>query len=577
MKNKFSKYFLAASSILLLTSCNEIVAKPENYDDGIVNVSDEKLANNIQKLVYLQLHDSSTYGSDVADLVFHKIFVERFGTTEDILKAAELTDAEIDNYVNNHTGFQLLDEKGNRDTSADAKVLERANVKRTAKKINKEILETLFDEINSSSYKEDSLYNERLFALNVYKDLYEIRNKDGQLVTTADQFDELDFYDNILFTPNINLWDEKLDQPVENQKLIHIEYYADYINRYIIPDIEKSILVGQYTYNQNYSVLGRKYARDVDFIAIPELSPVAGKVFEWGDTSALCLKFAEWLADEDDSNDDFEILADAYRGIDIGDGLWPQAQQLLAEAGFNELKAEVDDVEALSTDEEKSDFKAIQPEYYLGTVYGNNMYDFTRITKKPNDDTKSIESSYSGNGTYSYFHGYELKVRSNKVENYTNGGWALKSGSAYSLPDTIKNRLFNINVSIDLEDSEGSKYVQEVGTSGKYLIPDDTGRSDQFPFLWYVDSTYYFVRVNEAASTTKLNKSETNDDSYTKIKNDKGVYNDDVAYEIINLMSSDSTQKSNALLYILDNSEITYHDQAIFDYYKSTYPDLFED
>lgn len=576
MKTKLGKYFLAATSLLVLAGCSDIVAKPENYDDNIVNVEGDALANNIEKLVYMQLHDSSKYGNDVSELVFHKIFEERFGSLKEIEEVAEKTADEILAYVDNHKGFQELDVDGNRITTDAAKTLEVANVKRTAKYIEKETYETLFDELDTSSNKEDNLYQERLFALSVFKNLYEIKNAAGELVTSADQFDELDFYEDVLITDNVKLWDEDTDSFVANQKLLHLEYYEDYITRYVNPDIEEAILVGQYIYNQNYSALGRKYARDIDIIAIPELSPVAGEVFTWGDTSALCLKFAEWLADEDTTNDDFEILAAAYRGIDIGDGYWAKAQQLLDEAGFAKENVNADDVEALSTDAEREEFNQIQPSYYLGTIYGNNMYDFLKITNKVNEQTKSIEQTYSGNGSYAYFHGFELKARQNMLESYTKGGWALKAGSAYSLPDDIKNRLFNINVALDFEDPTDSKYLQEVGSAGKYLIPDDTGRDNQYPYLWYVNSTYYLVKVNEAASTTKLNKSEDNPSSYTNMKQDFGVYNDDVAYEIINLMSSDSTTKSNALLYILENSEINYHDQDIYDYFKSTYPDLFD-
>ena len=579
--NYIPKLFLALGAIVALTSCDDIQAKPSDYNNNLVDVSGDALANNVEQLVYKQLHDSTTYGSDVANLVFKKVFEKRFGTLAEITAASKGDEAAHNTFADTHIGYQVLDAASKRLTDEASKKLERSNIDRIYKQMQKEIATGLFTNLNSSSNKIDDLYNEKLFAMDLYKDLYTIPG-----VSSVADFNNLAFYGNdtgILLTANQKLWDEESNDWVKTQGLLHLglngdaNYYEDYINRKLLPAIEQKILTEQYLYGQSYSSFGRKYGREIEFISIPELLPVAGQVFNWGDTSKLCMAFAENLKDNDTTNDDFEILADAYRGIDIGDGLWAKAEALLTTAGFTKQNAPATDFEALSTAEEKDAFNNIQPYYYYGTIYGNNMHEFKKIKNKASKESTTAESKYSSNGNYSYFHGFELETHANKLKDYTNQGWALKSSTSFTLPDDIKTRLFNINVSIDYENVKAktttSKYLTTLG-DGVYLTPEDTQRQDNYTYLWSISSTYYFVRVKEAASTTKLSK--TSDGSYTKIKNDGGIYSDDVAYEIANLMSADSTTKTNALEYILENSSISYHDQDIYNYFKSTYPALFE-
>ena len=42
-------------------------------------------------------------------------------------------------------------------------------------------------------------------------------------------------------------------------------------------------------------------------------------------------------------------------------------------------------------------------------------------------------------------------------------------------------------------------------------------------------------------------------------------------------LASGSTYTSNAVTYFLKKSNINYYDQSVYDYFKSTYPSLFDD
>ena len=567
MKNKnFGKLFLAALAVLALTSCDEIKAKPSNYDDAIVDISKEQ-ANNMESLVFKQLHDSSTYGSDVATLVFRRLFESKYGTYDEITEAVTSgSNTKIDALINKFSVYQSLNSAGNHQVD-----VERANVIRVYNTFQEKIAEQLWTKLSSSSYLVDNLFNEKLFAKDIYSELYSVNDISITDPFSTAAFDGLDFYgnpDGLLLTANLKLYDKDTNEWV-NQEIIHIDYYKDYIERKLVPSIEQTILTQDYLYNQQYSSFGRKYARKIEYIAVPENTNFPGKA------RLLCLAFVNNLLDSDPTNDDFEILADAYRGIDIGDGYWTKAVELLENAGFDKVEVSSDDVEALSTQKDKDDFGSTT--YYKGTVYGDNMIDFLKIKSDLKLTDSSIESSYSGSGAYSFYHGYVLKTRNNKLEDYTTKDWGIKSSGFSSLPDDISTRLFNINTSIDFEDPSDSNYLTELADGNKYLLPKTYEQGDSTPYLWTVSSKYYLVRVKEAASTTKLSKNETTEGSYINMKQDNGIYNDDVAYRIASMMSTDTAVKNNALEYVLDNSDILYHDQAIYDYFYSTYPDIFED
>ena len=49
------------------------------------------------------------------------------------------------------------------------------------------------------------------------------------------------------------------------------------------------------------------------------------------------------------------------------------------------------------------------------------------------------------------------------------------------------------------------------------------------------------------------------------------------AREAAYTLASGSTYTTNAMIYYLEQCNINYHDQDVYDYFVSTYPRLFED
>ena len=84
---KHKKLLLIASCALLLTSCGEIIATPDGYDNNkLVSNIGEDDKNNMEKIIYDALHDSADANSIVVDIVFNKIFDYTFGTYQEIEK-----------------------------------------------------------------------------------------------------------------------------------------------------------------------------------------------------------------------------------------------------------------------------------------------------------------------------------------------------------------------------------------------------------------------------------------------------------------------------------------------------------
>ena len=133
-----------------------------------------------------------------------------------------------------------------------------------------------------------------------------------------------------------------------------------------------------------------------------------------------------------------------------------------------------------------------------------------------------------------------------------------------------------INVATDLKennaDSHVSNYLSYIeGTGNYYLLPEKRLPGDETPFIFSSGTTKTIVQVEEAASVAKLSKKSSSENKYSSEKAE------DVAFEICNLLADNSSVKSNAMEFFLEESEILYHDDKILEYFKDNYPNLFED
>ena len=109
--------------------------------------------------------------------------------------------------------------------------------------------------------------------------------------------------------------------------------------------------------------------------------------------------------------------------------------------------------------------------------------------------------------------------------------------------------------------------------NGKFFLKVDkkqSGSDIKDDILFYENGKYYIVQIEEAISGSKLAKVDTNE-----------VYGIDEKEEIINevarVIANNDTYQSASTKHWLEQSEITFHDSKVYDYFKENYPDLFKD
>lgn len=565
LKNKFKSLLVLAVTSLALVSCDTLIAKPDVYEDNIVNIADKEIVNNMVDVVYDSLHDGSSFATTTVNFIYEKIFTSLFGTYEEITSIVtpdnKFDEAKIKELANKYSGYHELDKDGKR--IANSK-LETERVKRTYTHIQELIAEDLFEALNVASFKEDNKFSEKLFALSLYKTLF--------VLDETKPFNSLDFNDDVLLTDEKKLYDKDLEAPnkwIENNEILHLSYYQDYIKKDLLPTILQEILVENYIYNEEYATLGRKYGRQIEYVNISENSSYNGAA------KLLCDAFITNNL-KTGVNDDFSVLEEAWRGYTVD--MTPEATTLLENSGLSFKEFKNSDFEALKG-EDKIFNNEDSVKVYEGTRYFDIVNDFSKIKDKIALTDTTIEGTFSGSNTYSYFHGYNLQVNALMLENYTTEGWGVKAVGFESLPDSIKQRLYNINVALDLGNvtPENPSDYLEVVNGESYLLPQSYEQSTINPFLLKNESTYYIVRVDEAASTTKLSLNSQTEGSYDNIEKDGGVKREQIAYEIASVLKANATTKTSALEFYLEESEIFYHDESIYEYFKTTYPDLFKD
>ena len=91
------------------------------------------------------------------------------------------------------------------------------------------------------------------------------------------------------------------------------------------------------------------------------------------------------------------------------------------------------------------------------------------------------------------------------------------------------------------------------------------------------------IQVEEAVASAKLSTNEENKNNYAHIRSgaslrrEDSLFTEEIAREIAKLYNSNETYKKQSYVKFLKDSKIKYHDQDIYDYFKETYPSLFED
>jgi len=552
MTNKKKGLFLTlvAASAFVLSSCNEVTALPKFYEDPIILNDDgtkTDVYQNIMSLIYDSLTSSSDNPKKVLDEMMYVIAVDQFGSFAEVeeLAAKDENATEVRTFIEAHDNVYRDED----DAEADKVANEFARLVHFKDTMDYRIKEVFHDAATGGSYSKRSRFDEEKYAVSLVGDLYDIEGVFEDATV---------WYKDVLVTPDVEV--EDIDD------FVHIDRYQDYIERGVLPRLYREKLVEQFIYDNNYSSLGRTYAREVEYIKIVnnDAYPSAAK-------SLINAFVDKYILDVNAADEvDFEVLANAWRGIDLS----PDAVTLL-ETAFTGTSVPVTDADVLAQ-------LAGPSVYYPQTQFGSIAKDYLKITDDRFTNDTGIESDFTNSNAYTKQVGLTIKSDSLKLEDYTNDGWYVKSGGLSELPEAIRSRLFNINVanevgSIEAEDAthsyESGQYVRNL--RGEFYLTPTTSeqgtdvRKDNFVIYDISSSTYYIIKVKEAVSTSKL--SRLSDNSYPTLERE------DIAKEVTHVLSAKDSYINNAYESYIKLYSVIYHDTTIYDYFKEQFPDLFDD
>lgn len=554
---------LAALGAIILTGCSEIRSRPSDYDDPIIDDTIQDVVNNINSVVYDALDEAGTTNEEVLKRVKVTFAESIFGTLEEIRDALESgADSEAFRTLKDAHAF-YTEEVDESLTDAEKNAYSFKRLEWLEAQISERVNKEFYDLIMGGEFSTDSLFDEEELANDIRSQLYTVVDPTTGAYPTT-------FHNEVLILPsrteeNVTTWG------------IHLEYYDDYVLRALIPDIFIDLATEQYLFDENYSSLGRSYARKVNYIAITASEEFSNAVpylmREFIDENILGAEATKETAN-------LEILASAWRGY-ADDYIGNASELLSASAGAGSFV-------------NKTSRHAIGDStisYYSGTQYGNVIDDYDLIYEdNPQQTNQEVESDFTGSYAYTASHGLELKTRSVRTTDYTTDGWYIQNGGLTSLPSWIRTRLFNIGVangvdtvtdekdaSITEENVRTSNFVRNIN-GYYYLLPATSeAGSDAKDFLLYDNdtSTYYIVQIEEAVSSSKMNRDSQN--NYTHLKEDDGWFMEDVAREIAMTMAEGGSYDDQATLFYFEEMNIQYYDEDLYDYFVETFPDLFED
>lgn len=548
---------LVAASAFVLTSCNDVTALPTFYEDPIAYNEDAtktEVYQNIMSLIYDSLTGAGENSKKVLDEMMYIISVDQFGSYEEIqtLAALDANALNVRTFIEGHANVY----QNENDAEADKVKNEFARLTHFADTMEYRILEVFHNAATGGSYSRRSLFNEEKYAVSLAGDLYNIEGV----------FDDATvWYNEVLVEPSVEVEDIGA--------YVHIDRYTDYINRGVLPRLYRERLVEEFLLDENYSTLGRTYAREVEYLKIVNNSsyPSAAKAL----INAFVDKYL--LAADATETVDFEILTNAWRGIDLS----PAAVTLL-EAAFPGTSVAVTDAAVLAQLDGPTS-------YYPQTQFGAIITDYLKITDDRFTNDAAVESSFTNNNSYTKQVGLMIKANALKLEDYTKDGWYVKSGGLSDLPEAIRTRLFNINVANQVDHLEAENQLTHNYESGNYvrnilgnyyLTPTTSEqgtdvRKDNFVIYDISSSTYYIIKVREAVSTSKLSK--LSDNNYTNLRPLEGpTFIEEVAKEVTHVLSAKDSYINNAYESYIKLYSLMYHDTTIYDYFVEQFPDLFK-
>lgn len=582
MKTKrFIKAFgLSAVALLGLSACGTVVAKPEDYSEKLVTVSNYQsdIYHNIQSIVYDAIHKEGV-GKDVLSQVLYLYAISEFGPYDQSVKAggvavglgevtlsqATASTENLNNFVRAHKAYWDADRA---DDVAPASESEKNRVEAKLSAINDRIAVKMYNKISGGSYSDRHIFSEKRFLQDLRKNLASVQDPE-----TAGT-DKLSLCQIL---PDVEPKD------VFKKELLHLSNYQDEANTYIVdeivPEIYRELLNELYVNDNNYNALGRSYARKVNIIEIKHNSNYPNAAYYLA--SAL-------VAEINAAPSEYAITDLLQRFKDYSSAaIYPVGSveiDILANAGG--FTGRIDTRDGIGS-------------YYLGTEYGDLASKYVKMLDAVGEVDSSTESSFTNSGSYPTYVGLDQQRKGLQEKDYVTSGWFIKNGGLTDIPSGIRSRLFNIAVAngvkestTDREEAERqydatNKVWKEAENENAYVCRINghnylkvasriKGESIDRDILHYDSSSksYYIVEIEEAVSSSKLSRDSRN--NYATTREDGKKVMESIINSVNELVAAGESYSSLATKKYLEALEIQYHDQSVYDYFKTNYPELFE-
>mgnify|MGYP003295273401 CR=1 FL=1 len=575
---KFGKY-LAVSALVAcgLVGCDDIEARPSNEKDNLLAFADEVYENNgesiadsnhgdvaaktLDNILYTYaINVIGAYDANIAQTYAKKITVN--GSEIAAANIVTLADVVADNsklaaFVADHPAYEC---------GGDA-AAQKALVEARYNAMTKAAAEKMFAKIPGAS--ENNRFNEKALLVSLYDAGCKVTNP---YHLTAAQ--ETELTKDFIVTPAMKAENVFIDNT------LHKAYYGSYIDDELMPDIYRDALVQQYIFDEQEKTLGASSARKVNYVAIKyddlDESLYADKLIK-GYVQKYIIKEGVNV------NNAFNLLSSIWNGEFMNN----ETADIIASDEWKVL-AELDLVQDSTIANDKADIiDEKDGKYYIkGSAYGDLVEDYAKLD--PNPALSTASRDYTGGNKYVADIGFKMESEKIGLNDHVTDGWFVKSSSEVSsLPDAIKNRLFNLSVATGknaaagaanapaviakatdaISVSDGNKYI--ASCYGNYFLRNSDLKANQkdYETMIFNDTsahTYYIVNVEEAVSTNYMNSDAAKNNYALRI-------------DVASLLSSNDTNVTLSKKHWLEKCEITYHDQSVYDYFQSNFPELFED
>ncbi len=531
----------------------------------------------------------------------------------------------LDDFIRAHKAYwtynennEHVDDEGN--VVADDKTFtpsdsERTRVYSRYENIEKRIAENMFNRVSTGSYKvANKFFSEKEYLRSLHEAGEDVKNyldvswvdyKPVIIDYTVEGEDV--FAEGILnrsyYQTNFEIGeDETVDGP-------------RFIEDKVVSEVYNDLLVEQYLMDEEVAAVRNSRARQINVIKIEKYDNFTINadllVRHLVDDIYANLPTGNTLSFVDEDHNDF--MNDLFeRYAMISKGLYEEIQtDSEAVSIVDELNASRSDAYELKTftynptPTESKDYK-----YYANTTYGDLVEDYKELlsaTSYEEIDT-DLYSKFTSNYTCEFEQGFDQAVIDiDQTESITKGWYVQKSAPSLDSDSQITKNLFQVSVAnnkIEIKDENDTESLAELAevdriynNNGVWAVRDEPAE-DENKYLCSVNgnfflkfegqysgddyksdivyddgNAYYIVQVLEAVKDVKLrNKQSAN--SYANTRGEEFL--NKVLSEVTRKVAETGNYSSLAKEHWLEEMNIKYHDQSVYDYFKENYPDLFK-